>query len=168
MADKLLSEKMIDKWMRNRPVYIREFSINKIKNGKTYRYPDWYYDSKDEAIKKRICQSCGEPLPKGKRAYCGKTSCHGDATIYSLGISSVRREVHKRFGFACTHCGVMFVIITKGGVHVPLFSGISHHVIPLEYGGEDDFDNLTLVCDECHKIEHRRLRKKYQFNQKGE
>lgn len=143
-------------WQRKQ--YKREFSIDIIEGGERYPYPEWYYTSKDEAAKKRICLTCGKPLVKGQKLYCDDIHCKGEATVKSLGFSSVRREIHKKFGFACTRCGIMFFKTTDGGVQVPLFGGHCHHVIPLEYGGKDTFDNQTLLCGDCHKEVHNELR----------
>lgn len=68
----------------------------------------------------------------------------------------MRREVHKKFGFACTECGKVFSQTLESGVEVPRFDGEAHHIIPLCEGGADVFENLTLLCSECHKKKHAR------------
>lgn len=30
-----------------------------------------------------------------------------------------------------------------------------HHIVPIKEGGDNSFDNLTLLCIECHKTEHQ-------------
>jgi len=136
---------------------MREISVHRIKNGQLYDYPEWYYDSIKLARKKKICRYCGKPLPKGERTYCSfecKRHWQCWAGINSLRTNGVRREIHKKFGFACTKCGEIFSQKFESGVEVPRFYGEVHHVIPLHKGGEDEFNNLTLLCPKCHKEEH--------------
>ncbi len=132
----------------------------KIEGFKTYQYPNWYYESKKEATKKKICHLCGNSLPKGKRAYCSedcRVRWNNYAGICSLQTNSVRREIHKRFDFTCQKCGKMFYQTHPSGVMVPLFAGEVHHIIPIEVGGPDEWDNLTLVCPKCHKDIHKTI-----------
>lgn len=136
---------------------MRETSIHRIEGGEVYEYPQWYYDSKDEAKRKHICHYCGQPLPKGKRAYCSedcRTHWVNWAGINSLKTNSLRREVHKKYGFACTNCGEVFCQTHESGVDIPRFYGHVHHIVPLHEGGLDVFKNLTLLCEDCHKAVH--------------
>jgi hypothetical protein len=54
--------------------------------------------------------------------------------------------IRKRDGYRCTQCGA-----TDVELHV-------HHVVPLSQGGSNDPDNLTTLCDACHKEAHEPLR----------
>jgi 5-methylcytosine-specific restriction endonuclease McrA len=141
----------------------RETSVHNLTDGKTYAYPEWYYQSIDDAKKKGICRYCGDVIQNKRSVYCSdrcREHWQNWAGINSLTTNSVRREIHKRFGFACTNCGTMFYHELKSGVKVPRFYGERHHIIPLENGGEDSFDNQTLLCHECHKIIHSKRREK--------
>jgi 5-methylcytosine-specific restriction endonuclease McrA len=129
----------------------------KIEGYEVYPYPEWYYSSKREATAKRICHVCGNPLPKGKRAYCSfecSVAWKNYAGICSLQTNSMRREIHKRFGFTCQKCGKVFYSEMPSGVMVPRFWGDVHHIIPLQAGGKDEWSNMTLLCNGCHKEVH--------------
>ncbi len=129
-----------------------------IEGYETYSYPKWYYESKRKATTKRICHVCGNPLPKGKRAYCSfecSVAWKNYAGICSLQTNSVRREIHKKFNFTCQHCRKIFYQELTSGVMVPRFAGEVHHIIPLEYGGKDEWNNLMLLCPDCHKKVHK-------------
>lgn len=136
----------------------RHTSIHKIPNGKTYSYPDWYYKSLDLLKKSRKCRYCGSPI-EGKGLYCSfECKRHWDnwAGMNSLSTNSVRREVHKRFDFECVDCGKRFSQKLESGAEVPRFRGHCHHIIPLGHGynGKDDFNNMTLLCPDCHREIH--------------
>lgn len=136
---------------------MRITSVHKMEGGEISSYPKWYYESKARASKKKICHYCGKDLPKGKRSYCSeecKRHWQCWAGICSLRTNSIRREIHKKFEFACTECGEVFSQTFESGVEVPRFYGEVHHIIPLHEGGLDVFDNLTLLCTECHKQKH--------------
>lgn len=55
----------------------------------------------------------------------------------------------------------------KGNIKKPLICGVCgstenlelHHIIPIEFGGSDDFFNLLYLCRNCHKNIHRSIRK---------
>jgi hypothetical protein len=135
----------------------RETSIHRIINGEIYDYPKWYYRSKDEAKKNHICYYCGNKTTNNRSTFCSKdckTHWLNWAGINSLRTNSVRREIHKKFEFACTNCGLMFYQEFPSGVKVPRFYGERHHIIPLENGGLDTFDNQTLLCRDCHDAFH--------------
>ena len=135
----------------------RETSVHRIENGEIFDYPDWYYQSKKKAKENGVCYYCGEKVTNKRSTFCSedcKIHWINWAGINSLKTNSVRREIHKKFGFACTNCGVMFYQEFPSGVMVPKFFGERHHIIPLEEGGLDTFDNQTLVCKECHKLIH--------------
>jgi hypothetical protein len=136
----------------------RETSIHRIEGGSIHPYPKWYYESKDKAFKSGICFYCGIALQKTRGNFCSE-ECRKKwvnwASIRSLKTTGVRREVHKKFGFACTKCGLVFSQRLPSGIEVPRFYGNVHHIVPLENGGSDVFDNLTLLCRDCHKIIHQ-------------
>lgn len=136
----------------------RETSIHRIENGTIHEYPAWYYHTKQQAKDRNICFYCGNKVSNKRSSFCSpncKKHWANWAGINSLRTNSVRREIHKKFGFACTNCGVMFYQEFPSGIMVPRFYGERHHVIPLEHGGPDTFDNQTLLCNSCHKATHK-------------
>lgn len=60
----------------------------------------------------------------------------------------IRREVWKRDKFQCQCCG------KHGGKGIWL---VVHHMKPVNRGGSSRIENLILLCEECHKWEHRML-----------
>jgi 5-methylcytosine-specific restriction endonuclease McrA len=131
-----------------------------IPNFEYHEYPEWYYEDKAKCTREKKCHYCGGELPEGKRTYCSiecKMNYNNWAGIVSLRTNSMRREVHKKFHFACTNCGEIFFSELKSGIRIPRFWGEAHHIIPLENGGIDDFKNLTLLCKDCHKLAHKQI-----------
>lgn len=56
---------------------------------------------------------------------------------------------------------------SKGKCEICNFGNLSligmmekHHIIPIENGGADDLDNLTLLCPNCHKLVHILIKEK--------
>ena len=60
----------------------------------------------------------------------------------------IRQEVWKRDKFQCQCCE------KHGGKEIWL---IVHHMKPVNRGGSSRMENLILLCEECHKWEHRML-----------
>jgi hypothetical protein len=59
------------------------------------------------------------------------------------GISGTTvKKLREKYNNKCAKCG------KEGNLHI-------HHIIPIKEGGDNTFDNLTLLCAECHKIEHQ-------------
>lgn len=60
----------------------------------------------------------------------------------------MRVEAGRRRGWACEKCGRRFA---DGWIIE------AHHIVPTSQGGQDTFENLQLLCVECHYKEHVRL-----------
>jgi len=60
--------------------------------------------------------------------------------------SALRKEVEARDEFTCQSCGL------KGQTFNKIFE--VHHIVPVYLSGEDDLDNLVLLCPNCHKMVH--------------
>jgi len=60
----------------------------------------------------------------------------------------IRRKVWIRDKFQCRCCGIHG---KKGG------KLLVHHKRPVKEGGSSHIDNLILLCEDCHKWEHRML-----------
>jgi hypothetical protein len=52
----------------------------------------------------------------------------------------IRKEIYKRDNWKCQVCKV-----------APGSKLQCHHIVPVRYGGSDDFSNLASVCMGCHK-----------------
>jgi len=60
--------------------------------------------------------------------------------------SALRKEVEARDEFTCQSCGL------RGQTFNKIFE--VHHIVPVYLNGEDDLDNLVLLCPNCHKMVH--------------
>lgn len=81
-----------------------------------------------------ICPKCGSRLV---------TMGYGDK-----GWKEIRREILKRDKGFCQCCG------RHVGEEVVM---VVHHKRPVNVGGSSEIENLVLLCEECHKWEHRML-----------
>lgn len=124
--------------------------------GMNFPRPKWYVESRAAAKKTGGCVVCSKELPSKRMSYCG-FDCKiwvRLTAISSMEVSTLRRWIHKRFGFECQQCGRKFFTESKSGVLFPVFGGEVHHIVPLQYGGKHEWDNLTLLCVRCHKAVH--------------
>lgn len=65
---------------------------------------------------------------------------------FRSGVKGELREFIKtRDNHTCRSC---FKTIEYGGLQV-------HHIIPVSSGGNDDYDNLILLCHDCHTGVHQ-------------
>lgn len=60
----------------------------------------------------------------------------------------IRRSIESRAGGECECCGY--------GRNVPDLMGAFqvHHIVPVQYGGDDSKGNLILLCHNCHALVH--------------
>jgi hypothetical protein len=56
--------------------------------------------------------------------------------------SVVRRKIMEKANNRCERCGIDFD---------STFKGVFHHIIPVCFGGNNQIENCSLLCDECHK-----------------
>ena len=76
--------------------------------------------------------------------WLGKRTSHTPIEAYGgLHVwDELRREAKIRDGQTCTRCGTR-----EGRI-------IAHHIVPLASGGPNTVDNLTTLCQSCHRITH--------------
>ena len=99
------------------------------------------------------CESCGKEfttehaIKKGRRIHCDE--CKQKRSHYKNDITSIldvsKRTVTKilhRSNKGCSICGW-----NESTCDI-------HHVIPRSKGGNNDLDNLIVVCPNCHRIIH--------------
>ena len=89
------------------------------------------------------CWRCGDPLPRGRRKWCGDVCgrWYGDQHDWT----SARKLVRRRDRWTCRHCGVR---PPRGGIEV-------NHIVPRGGGGYrfgcwNHHDNLETLCHDCH------------------
>jgi hypothetical protein len=56
--------------------------------------------------------------------------------------NEIKRIVKEKSRNRCERCGIDFDTSYKG---------VFHHIIPVCFGGNNQIENCSLLCDECHK-----------------
>lgn len=142
--------------------YKRHYSINRIPGAPElpadWSWPEWYTESKKRNHGK--CLWCGEKLLNASQRYCktGKgigADCKRRVmwtgwVSYNLRVTSLRRFMHKWFNFECCNCRAHASETTPAGVELPVIAFQVDHHLALVLGGQDEFDNLRLLCGPCH------------------
>lgn len=122
----------------------------------------------NKEINECVCKVCGKPFIKNsnKQMYCSE-SCRRNSNKHNARKSSYKylknhptlkkyKEIAlKNYGYKCAVCGWCYQepitnrgeLLTKSGCDV-------HHIIPVSKGGNDDIENLIVLCPNCHKIAH--------------
>ena len=141
----------------------RANGISKLPGNRPVEIPEWWKDMLKTQENYNECLICGNNIKRPNRLYCCNL-CRNIADNYTnyKHVNTIRRRIHYKFNFKCQDCGMNFIYMTKIGYVLPAFIGEVHHIIPLGWGhgGEDHFDNLTLLCEHCHKKAHKILKEK--------
>lgn len=66
---------------------------------------------------------------------------------YGSKWSYTSTQVRDQSNWHCSNCGKNFTF-NKYALH-------THHIIPISKGGSNQLGNLTALCVECHKEEHK-------------
>lgn len=113
---------------------------------------------------RRLCCFCGDPIPKGRRDWCG------DQCVLRYGIASgdhglIRSELWRRDKGVCALCGSQCACNVRdrmwtpdGWVKSTEIPWDADHIVPLVEGGGHSLDNLRTLCHPCHKRVTRELR----------
>lgn len=118
-----------------------------------------------------ICLNCGEILFGSKKRYCSN-GCYREFRenyIYHRYWVQLRKEVLEKFDFRCQKCKKRYP-----NVNVPYNERKLevHHIIPKSEGGQDNFENFTVLCRKCHNQETtkqvRKLRRMKQLDKAQE
>lgn len=133
----------------DKPTYKRPRDIAASKSGKLYCSLSCC--GLDNRNVKRFCAVCDKPLVSWARRVTCSPKCEGvrrrDTRYVRSGnkTAATRRQglISKR-GSQCERCGYS---------DVPEIL-VSHHVIRRADGGSDDWDNLELLCPNCHSLHH--------------
>jgi 5-methylcytosine-specific restriction endonuclease McrA len=108
------------------------------------------------------CIICGNPLPPRRRSYCSD-SCRDERW---------HREIVARIeeGKQCVgYRPMMWPSIAAEQVRLyPVCSRCgstkyleAHHIRPLHSGGSNGLSNLTTLCHDCHRAQHRSKPRKH-------
>lgn len=60
-----------------------------------------------------------------------------------------RRIVLERDKSKCVECGSE-IFVNHNYSQISLLNGAFHHIMPMIYGGKNDFTNICLLCNGCH------------------
>ena len=95
-----------------------------------------------DAEGRRRCCCCGQPVPKGRRDWCGKECVRIHAMDQDW--RRIRQAVTTRDRCQCRDCGSPL----RGRKREV------HHITPVAAGGTNDLENLVLLCGACHAKRH--------------
>ena len=128
---------------------VTQMNISQIEklNDNYYRSPvnRWHV-----TVEEKECPTCGKTFISYHegRIYCSPT-CSSKAHYKRMGMTPkdweiLREYILERDNYTCQKCGY-FSMTTGMAVH---------HIIPLCQGGTNDEDNLTTLCNTCHRKSH--------------
>lgn len=117
---------------------------------------------------RRLCCHCDDPVPKGRRDWCGDP-CVVRYQVAKGDQGAARRAVWDRDKGVCALCGTRcrpepraYVWDEKRGRYVPPHNGTTpweaDHAVPICEGGALALHNLRTLCRPCHRRVTRELR----------
>jgi 5-methylcytosine-specific restriction endonuclease McrA len=86
--------------------------------------------------------------PSGRKATKIQLKNFKNSNLYGEGWSELSKQVRQRDSWTCQRCKKN-CSNQKQKLH-------AHHIIELSKGGKNRSENLISVCEDCHKIIHRR------------
>ena len=113
----------------------------------------------------RTCAVCGEPIPATRPEHntrycslkCGRIA-EKNSRIEYIAMRSGRRQkvaydVYAAYKHKCAICGwqVTPELLKLKGRWQYAHGNEIHHIIPVQEGGTDNWDNLILLCPNHHK-----------------
>lgn len=111
------------------------------------------------------CEWCGIPIENKRRKSC---CCEECSLKFRIETSSVmyantgsaggyRNHIFRRDDYTCQKCGTPHRAINENGIPLPTTDGELdlHHIKPVSQGGQDNPENLTTWCRDCHKEWHK-------------
>ena len=119
------------------------------------------------------CIGCGAELPKPKksrRTYQWRTWCSKQCRLEHCGMGFQAYVKHRAKGY-CEMCGKdllqlwcqelreeMLIDTKRMWLWDSRTGGYIHHIVPYAKGGAHHVSNLQLLCSNCHKLAHKKLR----------
>jgi len=96
----------------------------------------------------KYCVVCGKQFFTRfkKKGFCSY-KCHRTRRNIDIGYMSAYKKEYfcEKYFFTCQSCNSLYFI---DFLHV-------HHITPLYKGGENTEDNMTILCIQCHRKEHK-------------
>lgn len=100
------------------------------------RYPP----AKKDSLGRTLCRGCGKVVTKPRRTWCSDE-------CYRL-YNGFRPQIYERDNGICQICGR--VMERRNPWILPEEANVDH-IIPLVDGGKHSWNNMQLLCVDCHK-----------------
>jgi len=113
-----------------------------------------------------VCLWCGKQvIGKRKKLFCSnECSLNFNRSTSSVYYSSGSRggyanHILRRDNYTCQRCKDFHGFINEHGIKLPTTDGKLeiHHILPVQFGGDDSPTNLITVCKKCHKEIHAKM-----------
>ena len=112
----------------------------------------------------RKCPECGKEFfaTTWNRKYCS-SKCARNAQARQNMSHIIRRSAIKSvipqkllyaFEFRCCMCGWHLTQKIDSINYQPQYGCEFHHIVPISDGGENELNNIVLLCPNCHKLAH--------------
>jgi 5-methylcytosine-specific restriction endonuclease McrA len=112
-----------------------------------YHCRDEYYLKKRKIISiKKICIICNKKFTTNNklRIYCSDECVYKYRNSLEITKPLIREYFLERANFKCEKCGA------ENNHNLEI-----HHTLPIYKGGNNNIDNLIVLCRNCHKEIHR-------------
>lgn len=103
------------------------------------RYPPIKKDSEGRIL----CRGCDKIVQKPRRTWCSDE-------CYKL-WNGFRQQIYERDGGTCQICSCIMERPNPSFPWILPRDAIVDHIIPLADGGKHSWDNMQLLCVDCHK-----------------
>ena len=108
-----------------------------------------------------ICQWCGNEIKGTRRkSFCSKECSEDFHRLVTWGRTrnAYSNQIVWRDNLTCQDCGELLAGKNCHNIYIPLEVGAEvHHILPIEYGGEDNPENLITLCHNCHIERHKQI-----------
>lgn len=112
-------------------------------------------------VPEKHCQWCGNEIKGTKRtSFCSNDCSTEFNRIVTWGRhrGAYSNQIVWRDNLTCCDCGKFLAYKNEHGIYIPHdCGGEVHHVIPVEFGGDDRPENLICLCHECHQKRHTEI-----------
>ena len=120
-----------------------------IECGKLYHKNKYYlerYGEIKDISEDGICIICKKSFKRknNQQCFCSQACIRRKRRNLEITKALNREYFLEKFNFTCQDCG------SENNGNLEL-----HHIMPLYKGGSDSSDNITCLCDVCHKKIHK-------------
>lgn len=111
-----------------------------------------------------VCQWCGKQiLGKRRKSFCCKECSDSFHRLVTWGRTrnAYSNQIVWRDNLTCQDCGELLAFKNCNGIFIPWECGAEvHHIVPVEFGGDDSPENLITLCHKCHLKRHKELKER--------